>query len=137
MPMAWSEGKSCRMSAGSFISGKLGEIRLHERVDEHRLGGSAIESARHEIEHLLGVDASDGRGVRAADVLVPDLEHRYGVDLGGIRKQERLLLLAADAAVGALLDADEAPDDGLGAAGQDRSHAKFGGRARGGMDDLM
>src|SRR5487761_1769748 len=47
-----------------------------ESLDDHPLGGWRGDAARLEVEHALRVDWTDRRAVRAADVVVVDLQHR-------------------------------------------------------------
>src|SRR5438132_8567191 len=53
-----------------------------ESLDEHPLGGGFGDAARAEVEEMLWIDGPDGRSVRAANVVVVDLEHR---DRGRLR----------------------------------------------------
>src|SRR5260370_30780730 len=54
------------------------EDLAEESLHDHPLGGRRGDSARLEIEHRYGIDRANGRAVRAAHVVVVDLEPRDG-----------------------------------------------------------
>src|SRR3979411_346339 len=62
----------------------VAEKSLHE----HALCGLLRNSARAQVEHVLRVDGSDCRAVRAADVVVVDLEHRDRGRLGVVGQDQ-------------------------------------------------
>src|ERR1700737_5190498 len=59
-----------------------------ESLDEHALCRLFWNPARSQIEHVLRVDRADGRAVRAADVVVVDLEHGDRGRLGVVGENE-------------------------------------------------
>src|SRR5207248_438552 len=59
-----------------------------EALDHHPLGDPSRDAARLQIKEVLRVDGRDGRSVRAADVVVEDLEHRDRVGVGLLREQQ-------------------------------------------------
>src|SRR5438034_11084646 len=62
----------------------LAEEALHEHPPRRSRG----DSARLQIEQVIRVDGADGRAVRAADVVVVDLEHRNAGRLRLVGKHE-------------------------------------------------
>src|SRR5512135_326432 len=108
-----------------------------EAFDEELAGSDAVEAAGHEIEQFFLVDAADRRGMAAADVVGPDLEVRHRVDLRFVAEQQDVLPLVADAALGPLLDPDEAAVDRLGRLHERAAGAELGMRARGEMADFL
>src|SRR5215510_3147931 len=51
------------------------------------------QAPRSQVEHHFLVHLADGRAVRALDVVGEDLELRFGVDLGILGQEERLVRL--------------------------------------------
>src|SRR5215472_14297398 len=78
-----------------------------EALDKHPLGGQLWDAPRAEVKEVLGVDRSDGRAVRAADVVVVDLEHRDRGRLGLVAQDEVSIRLVRVRAGGVLLDPDQ------------------------------
>src|ERR1700687_36240 len=59
-----------------------------EALHEHALGCLLRNPTRAQVEHVLGVDRSDCRAVRAAAVVVVDLEHGDRGRLGVVGQDE-------------------------------------------------
>src|SRR5258708_5952862 len=83
-----------------------------EALDDHPLGRGRGDAARLEVEHALRVDRPHRRAMRAADVVVVDLEHRDRGGLGVGGEHEVAVGLVRVRARGALLDADQSRIDG-------------------------
>src|SRR2546423_15424985 len=65
-----------------------GDHLSEEALDHHPLGDRARYAARLQVEEVLWIDGRDRRAVRAADVVVEDLEHRDRVGVGLLREQQ-------------------------------------------------
>src|SRR5258705_7830764 len=71
-----------------LLEGDPLEDLAEEALHDHPLGGRLRDAARSEVEHVLRVDRADGGPVRAADVVVVDLEHRDRGRLCVLRQDE-------------------------------------------------
>src|ERR1700704_6210624 len=78
-----------------------------EALHDHPLRGGLWDAARLQVEHAHRVDGADCGAVRAAHVVVVDLEHRDGGRLRVLGEHEVAVRLVGIGACRALLDPDK------------------------------
>ena len=113
-PLSISRVKTSRRYAAQPERGHLVEEVVEEAEQDQPIGDLCRHAPTLEVETLLGVDRTDRRGVRAADVVLLDVEIGNRVGVRALGEHEVAIGLRGDGTAGALGHVDHAAVDRAG-----------------------